>query len=104
MGKFTNGPDWTDVEIYLRALDELHGGVTMVTICAAGTGSTGGFSIVITSTFAVVPGSEASPLIESKSEWPCKKCPSLAEHVYDGLYIHDYAIGQAYQQHKWPEG
>lgn len=103
MAKFTNGPDWTDVEIYLRALDALHGGVTVVAFSAEGIGSTGGLHITIMSTFDALPGSDQARVVETQNKWPCKDCPSIPEHVYNGLYVHDYAIGLAYQQQKWPE-
>jgi len=102
MGKFTNGPDWTDVEIYLRALDVLHGVRTTVTISADGIGGTGGLRVVISSTLPRIEETGAELVVETGRSWPCKSCGGLSEHVYNGLYIHDYAIGEGYQQQKWP--
>jgi hypothetical protein len=96
--KSSNGPDWTDVEIALRAVDGLHGGITCVTLSCDGIGSTGGLIIHMISTFPAVPGSDGSPDVVSISRWPCKDCATLEGHVLGGIYRHDFNISEAYMQ------
>lgn len=98
MGKSTNGPDWTDVATFMSALDVLHGGKTGVLITARSQGHNGSLHIAITTVFDVLPGSSMSSDVISESDWPCPDCKDLAAHIYGGLYVHDFAIGQAYQQ------
>lgn len=98
MGKSTNGPGWTDVATFMSALDVLHGGKTGVLITVAGQGHNGAMHIEILTTFDVLPGSTMVKDVRSISSWPCKDCTTLEAHVYGGLYSHDFAIGQAYQQ------
>jgi hypothetical protein len=90
------------VQIYLRALDALHGVRTTVTISADGIGSTGGLSVGISSTLPAIAGVTDEVVVTTTSQWPCPHCGDMAEHIYGGLYKHDYGIGQAYQQQKWP--
>jgi hypothetical protein len=91
-------PDWMDVEASIRAIDGIHLGMTMVTILPAGAGSSGGLHIAITSHWEVLPGSVAiSEVITERTvaEHSCEAIPAI---VLTGLYAHDFAIGQAYQQ------
>lgn len=93
-----SSPDWTDIEVGLRALDGVHGGKTGILISALGTGATGGLMVEIITSFDVVPGGSSIDTVTSQSEWPCKDCASLEGHLLGGLYAHDFAIGEAYQQ------
>ena len=98
MGKSTSGPDWTDVATFMSALDALHAGRTGVLITVAGQGHNGSMHIAITTVFATLPGSTMAREVVSESDWPCKECASLEQHLYGGLYAHDFAIGTVYQQ------
>lgn len=98
MGKSTSGPDWTDVATFLNALDALHGGKTGVLITVDTQGHNGQLHISITTVMPVLPGSALASEVVTESSWPCPDCPSLAQHMYGGLYKHDFAIGLAYQQ------
>jgi len=103
MGKRTsNGPDWTDVATMMSALGSLHGSPVGMLITAAIQGHNGQLHISLISTFPV-PGKEGEEReIVTESDWPCPHCLTLAAHVYGGLYQHDFAIGEAYQQRFLP--
>lgn len=102
MGKSMNGPDWTDVAMYIAALDALHGVKTGVLITSPLDGKSGILNVRLVTSIPV-PGVEDTAIdVVSESAWPCKECGTLAMHVYGGLYRHDYAIGQAYQQRFLP--
>lgn len=103
MGKYTNGPGWTDIEIMLRALDGLHSGKTGLVISADGTGGTGGLLVSIATDFVPLPGGREFPSVVSVSSWPCKDCATLEDHIYGGLYRHDANIQAAYEQLPLPE-
>lgn len=100
--KSSNGPDWTDVAMMVNALDTLHECRTGILITAGSQGHNGGLHITITSVFAVLGGTTTAREVRSDSEWPCPDCRTLEGHVYGGLYAHDYAIGEAYQQRFLP--
>lgn len=102
--KSSNGPDWTDVEMGLRALDAVFGGRTTVTISPEGISSSGGLIIQIATLFENVPGGLEPTLIVSESKWPCKQCATFPGHVLGGIYKQDFNIGEAHQQSRlWPE-
>lgn len=100
--KSSSGPDWTDVETLIRAVDQGHGGKTGVLISAVGRGASGGLEVMIVTTFDALPGSEQISGVESRSEWPCKDCATLETHIFRGLYQHDYRISEAYRQEILP--
>lgn len=101
--KSGNGPDWTDVEAAIRAIDGVHQGKTGLLISALGTGGTGGLSLVITTVWDSLSAPVGITSVESQSEWPCSDCSDLAAHILGGIYRHDYAIGEAYQQRSFKE-
>jgi hypothetical protein len=98
MGKSSIGPEWTDVVMFMSALDTLHDCRTVLSITAGLNGKNGSMDINLTSTFPVLDGSSLPREVVSQSEWPCPDCSSLAMHVYGGCYKHDWAISQAYTQ------
>lgn len=101
--KSTNGPDWTDVEMAIRAIDGVHLGKTTVTISPEGIGSTGGLLIDLRTVWPVLDGSHELREVVSSSRYPCKDCSSLEAHLLGGIYRHDFSIGEAYQQRFLPQ-
>jgi len=101
--KHGNGPDWMDIEAALRAIDHTHLGKTGVLISPAGTGATGGLHLVLCTTWDVVPDGHSIACVESESSWPCPEGCTLPGHILAGIYKHDFAIGEAYQQRFLPE-
>jgi hypothetical protein len=91
-------PDWTDIEAALRAIDGIHLGRTAVLISPDGTGATGGLHLAICTTWDVLEDGHSVKDVESASRWPCPEGCTLEGHILAGIYRHDYAIGQAYQQ------
>lgn len=102
--KSGNGPDWTDIEAALRAIDGIHLGKTGVLISPQGTGGTGGLALVIMTKWERLPGSTELDTVESLSSWPCAEGCTLEGHILGGIYKHDFAIGEAYQQRSFKEG
>jgi hypothetical protein len=92
-----------DIEVMLRALDGIHSGHTRLVISAAGAGSSGGLLLEVHTTFDALPGGRQFPEVVSVSEYPCKQCKDLTDHIFSGLYHHDANIGRAYEQMKLPE-
>lgn len=97
MGKSTIGPEFTDVAMFLSALDALHGCRTELIITAGLNGKNGSMDVKLVSSFPVASGRPETQLVESTSEFPCVECSNLAMHIYNGLYRHDFAISQAYE-------
>lgn len=98
MGKSTNGPDWTDVEMMLRAMSSLHSGHAGVTLLPLGIGSSGGLSVSCSMMFDVLPGSSLPAHVATESRWPCNSHSSLAQHVFAGLHALDFEISKVYNQ------
>lgn len=95
-------PDWIDIEAALRAIDSIHLGKTGVLISPLGTGATGGFHVVISTAWDVPEGSSLPVACDSQSQWPCPEGCTLEGHILGGIYAHDYALGEAYQQRRLP--
>lgn len=97
-GKSSNGPDWTDIEMMMRALSSLHSGHVGVTILPRGIGSGGGLSIACSMMFDVLPGSSLPAAVSTESSWPCNSHQELAAHVFAGLHELDFEISKVYKQ------
>lgn len=98
MGKSMSGPDWTDVEMMLRALSALHSGEAGLTILASGHGSSGGVSVAASIMFDVLPGSSLPPCVSVVKGWPCTQHVELAAHCFALLHELDYEISKVYKQ------
>jgi hypothetical protein len=91
-------PDWLDVEMALRAVDGVHLGTTMVTISPVGTGSVGGFRVVISTHWEAIPGSVGLSEVVTERAWIGHRNNELPAFVLGGIYAHDFAVGNAYKQ------
>jgi hypothetical protein len=100
MGKSSNGPDWTDVEMMLRAIGSLHTGQVGLTILQQGIGGSGGLSVAASIMFDVLPGSAINGCVTSIKLWPCSAHASLAAHCFALLHELDFKISQTYEQGK----
>lgn len=95
--KSTNGPDWIDVEMLMRALEGLHSAHVALIVSPAGTGSTGGVVVAASALFDVLPGSALPNGVAVHKEWPCNSHATLAAHCFNALHELDYRIGQTYK-------
>lgn len=93
-------PDWMDVCTSMRALDAIHLGRTMVTISPEGIGATGGTRIVISTHWELVPGSTEDEAMLTERVWVGHRDEALPAFVLGGLYAHDFAMSERYQQRK----
>jgi hypothetical protein len=96
-------PDWIDVMAALHAVDGIHLGKTMVTLYPGGTGFDGGVNVVISTTWEALPGSTHDIIVTTERRWVGHRDKSLPAFLLGGIYAHDYALGDAYQQAKMPE-
>jgi hypothetical protein len=99
MGKFSsNGPDWTDVEMLMRAIGTLHSGGVGLTLLPRGTGSTGGISVGASIMFDVLPGSSIPEGLTVTGDWPCADHSTFEGHCFFPLHQLDFEIGETYKQ------
>jgi len=99
VGKFTHSsPDWIDVEALMRAIDSLHGGKTGLLLSAEGIGGGTGLKTELFTVFDALPGSSQLTEVKSTSVWPCGSGCGLVDHVFQGLYKHDFEISRSYEQ------
>jgi len=98
MGKSLNGPDWTDVEMMLRAMSSLHSASVGITLLPRGIGATGGLSVGVNCIFDVLPGSSIEKCVNVTKDWPCNQHADLASHCFAVLHELDYLVGKMYNQ------
>lgn len=98
MGKSMNGPDWTDVEMLMRAIGALHSGRVGLTLLPRGIGASGGLELGASIMFDVLPGSSIPPEATVIKTWPCASHASLEGHCFAALHELDYAISKLYNQ------
>jgi hypothetical protein len=96
----SNGPDWIDVEMLMRALSALHSANVAVIISALGTGSSGGVDVAASALFDVLPGSSLPVSVVVNRAWPCNTHKTLAAHAFNALHELDYEIGKVYNNEK----
>lgn len=95
--KSSNGPDWTDVEMMMRALSALHSGEAGITVLPVGIGSSGGLSVAATMAFSVLPGSSLPPFCTVVRNWPCAQHATFDGHVFALLHALDYEVSKVYK-------
>ena len=98
MGKSMNGPEWTDVEMLMRAIGALHSGQVGITVLPRGIGSTGGVSVGASIMFDVLPGSSVPQNLSCVKNWPCASHATFEGHCFALLHELDFKIGQTYEQ------
>lgn len=97
MVKQSSGPDWTDVEMMMRAIGSLHSGSVGLTILPRGIGAVGGLSVAASIMFNVLPGSQIPECVNSIKDWPCNQHADLASHCFAVLHELDFAISKVYK-------
>lgn len=102
--KHSNGPDQTDVEILMRAIEQTHGGLVKLTVSPAGIGPGGGMVMVLSFEVAAVVGPTAEDQTLVVNRWPCPMHRDFWSCIFEGLYRLDGVIGRQYNQLPMPEG
>jgi hypothetical protein len=96
--KSTNGPDWTDLEAMMRAMQALHSGHVALIVSPNGTGFGTGVDIAASMLFERLPGSSLPEGVGCHVGWPNRTSATLEGACYKLLHELDYAISQVYQQ------
>lgn len=94
----SSGPDWTDVEMLMRAIGSVHSAHVAVIVSPAGTGFNGGVDVAASALFERLPGSSLPESVGVTKAWPCATHKTLASHAFALLHELDYAIGKVYKQ------
>ena len=102
MGKFTNGPDWTDVATMMNALCTLHECVIDCGVTAGSQGHNGSLDIRLIASFTLLPNSGQVRTVVVDLTWPNKQNLEVAATVFKGLYKLDFAISEVYMQRFLP--
>ena len=95
--KSTNGPDWIDVEMLMRAIGGLHSGHVAVIVSPDGIGSSGGVDVAASMLFDVLPGSSLPASVAVHKRWPCDTHKTLAAHAFSLLHELDFEISKVYK-------
>jgi len=96
LGKYTSGPDETDLQVAMCAVGALHCGRVMAAITPASGSESNGLRIAIGIHLDVLPGSSLPAEIIVESRWPCPDCVDLVAHLYGQVVMLDFAIEKAY--------
>lgn len=103
LGKSTNGPDATDVETMMRAIEQAHSGEVQLTVAPAGIGPGGGLAVVLHFSQPAVGGLQSGEGVLVIAQWPCPVHRDWWACIFEGLYRLDGAIGRQYHQETLPE-
>jgi hypothetical protein len=98
VGKSESGPDWTDVEMMMRAMSSLHSGRVGLTVLPLGIGAGIGLEMGASIMFDVLPGSSLPECVSSVKCWPCNSHAELSAHAFALLHELDYEISKVYNQ------
>lgn len=98
--KSSNGPDWTDVLITMRAIEDCHNvSVSFTLVPGVFAGPAGMLTLAArpVSRDASVLG---SVILAISGEWPCKDHKDLVACVYAGLLTIDHGLGSKVWEQK----
>jgi hypothetical protein len=84
--------------MYMLALDALHGCKTAITITVSTDPANGAALVGMLSVWDVLPGSAELLQVVTERLITANELRNLPAVVYNGLYAHDFSIGEAYQQ------
>lgn len=89
-----SGPDWTDVILLMKALENLHSVLVTITIGATVHDGPGGYTCIA----ALHQPEEASvlgqPIVALSAEWPCREHKELVGCLFAGLYELDSMLSK----------
>lgn len=86
---------------YVRVIDQTHGCKTGITITESIRHAPFGTLVMVSSVWDILPGSAEPLLVTTENEVSLTGTLELPVVVYNGLYAHDFAIGNAYKQNGW---
>ena len=98
--KSSSGPDWTDVLITMKAIEEFHSvSVTFTLVPGVFAGPAGMLTIAVRSVSkdASIMG---SVVLAMSGEWPCKDHQSMEACVYAGLLTIDGTLSSKVWEQK----
>ena len=84
-GESATGPDMLDIEMAMRAVQEVTPGVVSLTILPQGRGATGGLHIALAWTPSLEVVNGAAEVVLSESIWPCREGCTFLGHVLSGI-------------------
>ena len=99
----SNGPDWTDLALALREVENAHGVWCSLRIVNGGLRNSNGLRIFAAAFTNVLTASLDTQVVALTDEWPNSEGLSLEAVAYRLILELDYKIGQKfYEQTKFP--
>lgn len=89
------GPDWTDVVMYLSALDKVNGTTSWLDLSAAGSTLDIGWRVFVVSVLPAVYTPEQVHRVVTEVQWPNVDSADFASAIYKALVSHDYEVSKA---------
>lgn len=99
-----SGPDWTDLEMMMRALEGVHACDVVLTFSPAGIGSTGGATLTALAHFDAVPGGSLIEPMKVEGHWPEMYGRTIEGLAFDLLWKLDWKISEAWKTKSLAEG
>lgn len=99
----SNGPDWTDCLMLMKAMEALHGVVVTVTMSADAFDGPGGYTTIAALRMERNASLLGSPVAALSAAWPCPEHKDLVICVFAGLYALDTQLAEkVWKQNKLP--
>lgn len=89
-----HGPGPTDVEVMMRALEQINRGQVQLVLTPAGISATGGLSTVLSFLRPSVAGGPTPEEVLVIHRWPCEQHSDFWSCIYEGLWQLDHRIAQ----------
>lgn len=96
----SNGPDWMDVFMMMKAIEAMHGVVVTVGLAASLHDGAGGFSTIAAMQVDREASVLGSPIVALSAEYPCGTHRDLVHCVFAGLYQLDEELGRKLWEQK----
>ena len=98
--KQPNGPDWTDVLITMKAIEEFHSVSVTLTLVPGVFGGPAGMLTIAARSVSRDASVMGSVVLAMSGEWPCKTHKHLEACVYAGLLTIDHTLSSKVWEQK----
>src|SRR5215212_1798747 len=88
----SSGPDWTDVLITMKAIEDFHNVSVTFTLTPGNFGGPSGMLTIAARSVSRDASVLGSLVLVTSGEWPCKDHKQITACVYAGLLTFDHAL------------
>jgi len=92
--KSSNGPDWTDLKLFMSEIEKFHEVLTSVSLTPADGKKSPSLKVVVMSSALSVPTKAGTCIYTTEGEWPGANGRTLEGTVYFLLHQHDAHLSE----------